>query len=112
MTNAILKTEGYLIFEIPNFNKNVLASLNNEHINHFSPKNLEIMLNKNNFQLINITSSSSRKFGLCVVAQKINNKLIKFSKNYFTILSDEKFRKKKKFITTSKIDSNLKTVLY
>ena len=86
--------------------------MNNEHINHFSPKNLEIMLNKNNFQLINITSSSSRKFGLCVVAQKINNKLIKFSKNYFTILSDEKFRKKKKIYNDFQNELNLKTVLY
>ncbi len=108
MTNAILKTDGYLIFEIPNFNKNVLASLNNEHINHFSPKNLEVMLNKNNFQLINIKSSSSRKFGLCVVAQKISNRLRKFSKNNFSISSDEKFQIKKKIYNDSQNRLKLK----
>lgn len=71
-----LKYGGYFILEVPNFEKFPNASLNNEHLYHFKPRDMGNLLSKKGIKVISQNQiSPSRFFGFVLVGikEKSNN---------------------------------------
>lgn len=80
--NNLLKSDGKFIFEQPNFTEGVLSlkfdQIYHEHISYFTVKNINSILNYNNFKIINISKNDYHGGSLRTVAVKKESKLKKF----------------------------------
>ena len=71
MQRLMLRNGGLLLIEVPNFKDFPVESMNNEHINHFSMYNLELLLHLHGFRVIKSQENSAgRYFGMTILAQK------------------------------------------
>ena len=109
--NRVLKDGGYLIFEVPDFEKFPLESLNEEHVNHFCRTSVEALSDRYGYSYIDVNQDqASRYFGmLCVLKRtsclKKNRKsdidLVRLKQIYFAaILKREE--KMKQFLTIAR----------
>ena len=68
----LLRSDGHILIEVPNFARHGLESMNNEHINHFQMGHLQRLLIKHGFSIIAASESNvGRYFGMWVVG-KVN----------------------------------------
>ncbi len=71
MQSGLLNDGGYLAIEVPNFRNWPVESMNNEHVNHFSPHSLQAFLERNGFHVLKIDENSEgRYFGMTALARK------------------------------------------
>lgn len=69
-----LKTGGYFILEVPNFEKFPNESMNNEHLFHFKPNDMVNLLNKHGVKVVSIDEENQgRYFGFNIVGVKQNH---------------------------------------
>jgi hypothetical protein len=66
---ASLKKGGYLIIEIPNYESFPVESLIHEHMSHFAPAHLAVLIESLGFKTLATTERASRFFGMVIVAQ-------------------------------------------
>lgn len=71
MQHDVLKDQGHLVIEVPNFARCPIESMNNEHVNHFSPDSLQHFVQSNGFEIVEMCEESrGRYFGMTVLARK------------------------------------------
>ncbi len=75
-----LKEGGYFIIEVPDANKyyyDTAALSLTEHVNHFTPESLGMLMNKHGFDIIEINRrNASRSFGFVCVLKKCRESLL------------------------------------
>jgi SAM-dependent methyltransferase len=80
-----LNESGILIFEVPNFYTYPLESLNFEHLQHFTPFHLKLLLENLGFEVMSCDEFlPSRYFGFTIVA-KLKNKQQVNDKNFESV---------------------------
>jgi len=87
----LLKPNGYMIIEVPNFRlypKNLLIQ-EFEHVNHFTPFSLTKLLQINGFELIEINHLASRPYGFAGIFKKIEHCKISIKKNYMEYIDSK-----------------------
>ena len=68
--NTLMKPGGLVIIEVPDYEKNVKASVHFQHFNHFTEAHLTQMLANNGFECVEIINAHSRPFGICYIGKK------------------------------------------
>jgi len=78
-----LKNFGILILEVPNFSSHPVESLNFEHLQHFTPIHLKLLLENLGFEILSCDELlPSRYFGFTIVARLISRNNSHSSKNH------------------------------
>jgi len=84
---ALVKDGGYVIIEVPEFNRYPGESLNEEHLLHFRREHLELLLKKYRFEVIRHSYPPSRYFGFLVIGRYHHSNNCKLSLNGFNVES-------------------------
>ena len=115
--NNLLKKNGHFIFEQPNFAKGLEAKkfdqIYHEHISYFTSKNINSILNCNNFKINNISSNDYHGGSLRTISVKDKSNLETFDISKFIQKEEKKniykisyYKKLNKFFVKEK--NNLK----
>ncbi len=68
-----LKPDGILITEVPDFSRHPVESLFPEHLLHFTPFHLRILLESCGYEVLKTVDEQSRSFGFIMVARLSND---------------------------------------
>lgn len=76
-----LSDDGRLFFEVPNFTSFPLESMNNEHVNHFKLSDVHRLFASVGLEVIAVSPTGSRYFGMWAVGKKTGRPLKNFLAN-------------------------------
>ena len=84
---SLLKKNGIFIFEQPNFTVGALSlkfdQIYHEHVSYFTVKNINSILNYNNFKINHVKKNNYHGGSLRIIAVKKNSELIKYDISKF-----------------------------
>jgi len=81
----LIKDGGYIIIEVPDFEKYPKEAFFVEHFNYFTKRHLEALLITEGFDIIKVINAHSRYFGFTIVARAIPSVIESIKEEYVCI---------------------------